>query len=89
MLLEDVNVFNFWLLGFRQWTATHISGCLLIREQRRFRYKVQLFKLHDDSFLFERFRELFESEVPLNLNQSISEAAWVPNQVRNGICGMC
>lgn len=67
---------------FRHSTAMDISGVLLIDHLNRFQYKVSLFKLSDDSYLFDNFEELFDSSATPLLNQTISEGHWILNEVQ-------
>lgn len=60
----------------------NINGTLIVEGISRLQYKVDFFKLHDDSYLLDQFEELFERSSPTNPNQSISEGKWILNEVR-------
>lgn len=63
-----------------------MSGSLLLIDKNgpmdRFQYTVRLFKMQDDSYLFDNFESLFESAQIPNLNESLAEFEWIPAEVR-------
>lgn len=73
---------SFFLNHFSEWTALEICGTLLVEGLQRFDYKVALFKLTDDSYLFDNFEELFEKHDPSTSCPNISGGQWILNEVR-------